>query len=290
MITVIGDLVVDLIVNHKGAHYGTDSESNISTYSGGQANHVAAWIAHSGADCTLIGRVGHDLYGDFLLQEADELGVKTVVEKDQFAETGKIIILVDEATGERSMFTDRGANVKLSVDQIERSEPVLSASSSLYISGYTLFQDETFQAVEKAKELAQASQVRIAVDPSSTYFLKVHKERLLAFINDVDFFFPNYEEGVLLTGESEPEAIVEALRQIVKFPILKLGSNGCMVYQDGPKRIDAKKVQVVDTTGAGDSFIGAFLAEYEKTKDLVGAAEFANGIAAVNVQTYGGRP
>ncbi|MBB6455074.1 sugar/nucleoside kinase (ribokinase family) [Salirhabdus euzebyi] len=288
MITTIGDLVVDLIVSHKGNHFGTDSESSIATYAGGQANHVAAWIAKCESNSTLVGRVGNDLYGDFLLKEAKQLGITTAVERDPVLETGKIIILVDESTSERSMYTDRGANIHLSPDQVEASEETIQQSSCLYISGYALFQENTYQAMVKAKEIAKAHHVPVALDPSSTYFLEKFKKRIITFAEDVDFLFPNYEEGVFLTGEQDPDAIMVALKKMSANPILKLGDKGCLLPNG--EYITATKVKAVDTTGAGDSFIGAFLAKYEKTKDIFASATFANQIAATAVQKYGGRP
>ncbi len=291
MITVIGDLVVDLIVQKSGNHYATDTESNITTQAGGQGNHVAAWIAATGGESTLIGRVGNDVYGEFLEQEAQQIGIQLALEKDQEWETGKIIILVDENNGERSMFTDRRANKGLSAEQIQDAESIIQNSSLLYISGYSLFDERTRPAVERAKEIAKNYNIPIAIDPSSTYFLDHHYDYVSEFIRGIDFLFPNYEEGLVLTRKQRPEDIMRKLKVFVKNPVLTLGDDGCMVFdEDRLLHIRGKDVNVIDTTGAGDSFIGAFLSQYNQSSNLKEAAQVANDKAAQTVQRIGGRP
>lgn len=291
MITVIGDLVVDSIVQKMGNHYATDTESSITTLAGGQGNHVAAWIASTGGESTLIGCVGHDVYGKFLTEEAHKQGVQLAVKQDYELETGKIMILVDKHNGERSMFNDRGANKKLSIEQVQEAEPIIQHSTILYISGYTLFDPHTRKAVEKAKDIASQHNIRIAIDPSSTYYLDHHHDYVNEFIRGVDFLFPNYEEGVLLTGKQRPEEIMRKLKVFVKNPVLTLGRDGCMVFhEDHLLHIKGHTVKAIDTTGAGDSFIGTFLHHFEKTRNLKEASQLANQQAALTVQTIGGRP
>lgn len=291
MITVIGDLVVDLIVQKSGNHYATDTESMITTKAGGQGNHVAAWIASTSCESTLIGRVGNDIYGDFLEREAKELGIQLALERDQNLETGKIVILVDHNNGERSMFNDRGANKGLTSEQIDHVETIIQNSTLLYISGYSLFDPVTRNAVERAKELAIKHNTPIAIDPSSTYFLDQHHDYVSEFIRGIDFLFPNYEEGIILTGKQRPEDIMRKLKIFVKNPVLTLGNEGCMVFHEGHLiHIKGQDVQPVDTTGAGDSFIGSFLSHYTKSSNLKESAQHANDLATKTVQNIGGRP
>lgn len=291
MITVIGDLVVDLIVKTAGNHYGTDTESSITTHAGGQANHVAAWVTATGGESTLIGRVGTDLYGDFLMKDAKQHGVQVAIEKDKHEETGKIVILVDNQNSERTMFNDRGANKKLNLEQMKQAESVIKTSSCLYISGYSFFEETTREAIEYAKQFAKDHHVPVAIDPSSTYFINQHKDYVLEFIRGSDFLFPNVEEGIMLTGKQRPEDIMRKLKFFVKHPVLTLGEEGCMFFcQERLVQIKAEQVTPIDSTGAGDTFNGAFLSNYFTHKDVKKAAQFANKTAAQTVQRVGGRP
>lgn len=287
MITVIGDLVTDIIVNHESANYSTDTDGAIRLHPGGQANNVAAWSAREGAECRLIGKVGDDPFGQFLLENARKRGVYTRVRVDPAHPTGKIVILVDSQTGERSMITDRGANLELTENDIGD----LADSKLVYLSGYSLFAEKPRRAAAHAKELANRAGIPVVLDPSSTYFLKAHQESFIEFLDGVTFLVPNYDEGKLLTGEEEPRNIVKRLKQWVPQPILKLGERGCL-FENGGKVIEitAPRAVAVDATGAGDSFIGAFMAEYVRSGDIGKAAERAVAVSAKVVTQYGSMP
>ncbi|HET7578496.1 MAG TPA: carbohydrate kinase family protein [Bacillales bacterium] len=288
MITVIGDLVADILVSSQGAaNYATDTEGSIQLRAGGQGNHVAAWIAAAGRPSRLIGKVGEDPFGSFLLEEVEKNGVTCSVTADPRIQTGKIVILIEENTGERSMITDRGANLHLCSEDIEGIED----SQLLYISGYSWFAPGPRRAVELAKRIALSNGVPITVDPSSTYYLKENKEAFLEFLDGVTFLFPNYEEGRLLTGEEDPEKIVSTLQNYVRHPVLKLGSEGCLVCENRAiVKIPGKKTKAVDATGAGDSFTGTFLAAYVKTESLTEAAYRAVAVSSKVVSQIGARP
>lgn len=288
MITVIGDLTVDILVNKDETNYATDTEGEITFRPGGQANNVAAWIAHGNVPCQLIGRVGNDPFGTYLLDLLNERGIKANITTDPSEQTGKIVILIDEKTKNRSMITDRGANLKLSKSHITDVEK----SKFLYLSGYSLFEKNIKDAIQYAKEIAVSHGIPIAIDPSSTYFLKKHKAEFLQFLESISFIFPNYDEGKFLTGEKEPEKIIAALKDIVPHPILKLGEEGCLLYDENNHlvHLPAKNVKAVDTTGAGDSFIGTFLANYVKTNDKVFSAKKATENAAIAVGKIGAWP
>ncbi|WP_054948775.1 carbohydrate kinase family protein [Numidum massiliense] len=284
MITVVGDLVVDFLVSKGATNFATDTDGRIQLRPGGQANNVARFVASEGAPCRLIGKVGSDPLGTYLIDEASKHGVDCEVAKDAEVETGKIVILVDEQTGERSMITDRGANTRLTPDDLVGIEN----SDILYMSGYAFFEDKPREAMRAAKEVAREAGIPVALDPSSTYFLQRHKEAFLQFLDGVTFLFPSYEEGVLLTGEKEPQKIVAALRKFVPMPVLTCGEEGCWFYRDGSYvALPPPKVSAVDTTGAGDSFAGSFLATYWRTRDVTQAAKRAVEVAAQTV-TYVG--
>ena len=288
MITVIGDLCVDIQVNKNETNYATDTEGKIEFTPGGQANNVAAWIAEEGVKCQLIGRVGDDPFGQYLVNLLKKQGIIGNIYFDENQQTGKILVIIDDATKNRSMVVDRGANLKLSVSQIKGIE----SSNLLYISGYSLFDENIKEAIYHAKEVAISNNIPIAIDPSSTYFLKEHKEEFIKFLSNITFMFPNYEEGCLLTNETEPSKIMRKLKELVPHPILKLGSEGCMLYDDNNELIHlpAKQVDVIDTTGAGDSFIGTFLANYEKTNNKLQSAKKAIDNASKVVTKFGSWP
>lgn len=108
----------------------------------------------------------------------------------------------------------------------------------------------------------------------------------------MDFCFPNLEEGKVLTNKEKPEEIVKELLNYYKNVVLKLGKKGC--YLGNKKRIRIVKQNIkraeADSTGAGDAFAAAFIADYLNNKDLKSAAERANEVAFKCVNKVGGRP
>lgn len=287
MITVIGDLVVDIIVSKGATNFATDTDGSIGMSPGGQANNVAAWIAHEGVASRLIGKVGDDPFGIYLLDQAKKQGISCEVSVDPSAPTGKIVVLVDRETGERSMIPDRGANLNLGESDIRGVEE----SDILYLSGYSFFAEKPRKAISSAKKTAVSNGIPVALDPSSTHFLQACKQDFLRFLDGVTFLVPNYEEGVLLTGETEPQRILTALKELVPCPILKLGADGCLFYEnDVCVKLSAPKVTAVDVTGAGDSFIGSFLATYAITKDIRKSVERAIEVSSQVVTRIGACP
>lgn len=287
MITVIGDLVSDIIVHRDVMNYGTDTDASIRLHCGGQGNNVAAWIAHEGVECQLIGRVGEDPFGFHLLAHARKYGIHCEVKADPLHPTGKIIVMIDNDTGERSMIVDRGANLELGSEDIVNVEQ----SKLVYLSGYSLFADKPRQAITHAKEIAVSQGIPIALDPSSTYNLKDHKEILFDFLDGITFLFPNLEEGMYLTGETEPTRILQRLAELVPHPILKMGEGGCL-FLEGQTIVHLKppRVKAIDVTGAGDSFIGSFLAKYYSTQDIRKSAQRAIEISSKVVTQNGSMP
>ena len=106
-------------------------------------------------------------------------------------------------------------------------------------------------------------------------------------------FLPNYEEGGVLTGLDEPEAIAAALAKLYPQALimLKLDADGALVYEDGiATLVPPATNNLVDATGAGDSFAGAFLARYLNGATALEAARFATTISAWVIEHLGARP
>lgn len=287
MITIIGDLVVDILVSKEEMNYGTDTDADINFRSGGQGNNVATFIKREDVDCQLIGNVGDDPFGRYLIEKTEEKDIISKISTDSNGKTGTIILMIDSNDGQRSMITDRGANLNLSDDKIKGVED----SDLLYLSGYSLFSEKTRKSAITAKQIAMENNIPVALDPSSTYFLKDGKDNFLNFLKGVTFFFPNYDEGSLLTGKTKSDEILKELKKYVKVPVLTLGEKGCAVFIDEQYTfIEADSVEVVDTTAAGDSFAGAFLAAYCKTEDIRSSANHALKVGSNTVTYFGALP
>jgi len=289
-VLVVGDLLYDMLAKAEGEiSLGTDTFVPIRVDAGGSGANAAAWLAHAGVETLFVGRVGDDVFGRFLEGEMERAGVRAYPARDPSLATGKVFVLVDGA-GERTMITDRGASEALGPDDLPGS---FFAGGHLHLSGYTFSGGSRREAARKATRLARAAGMTVSVDPSSVPLLRsVGPDSFLKWTRGAELLFPNLSEGEILTGERDPERILEKLLPYYGAVVLKLGPDGA-VYAgagDEPIREPAAPAGVEDTTGAGDAFSAGFLAAW-----LAGAspAESLRGgvtLAGRAVGRVGARP
>ena len=160
------------------------------------------------------------------------------------------------------MFTDRGANLGLRPADLPGQ--LLDGAKLLHVSGYQLFESGTRSAVRDLWQAALEAGIPTSVDPASVSGLrKMGSQSFLEWTSGASLVFPNLDEGRLLTGHREPEAIVAALLETYRIVALKLGAAGALVAASDGRRVPiaARPAAVVDCTGAGDAFCAGFLAK-----------------------------
>jgi len=287
---VVGDVINDIVVRPLGPlAVGTDTPSRVEVLPGGSGANQAAWLGALGARVRFVGRAGQ---ADAAVHRATlaRHGVETRIAVDQDVPTGTIVILVGP-DGERSMFTDRGASLALSADDVP--DEVLAGASILHVSGYALFAEAPRAAVRRLWATAREAGVPTSVDPSSVAELAVvGPAAFLEWTAGAALVLPNHDEGRLLTGAETADEIVEALLEHYEAVALKLGPAGALVARSGGRRVrvPATAVPVVDTTGAGDAFSAGFLAGFLAGDGLDSCAAAAVAAAARAVARVGARP
>jgi sugar/nucleoside kinase (ribokinase family) len=289
-VLVVGDLLYDMLAKAEGEiTLGTDTFVPIRVDAGGSGANAAAWLAHSGVETRFVGRVGDDVFGHFLEGEMERAGVGSHLARDPSVATGKVFVLVDGA-GERTMITDRGAGEALGPEDLPEA---LFAGGHLHLSGYTLSGGSRRETAKKALRLARAAGMTVSVDPSSVSLLgSVGPERFLEWTRGADLLFPNLTEGETLTGEGDPDRILENLLPYYSAVVLKLGPDGAVYADAGGNRIrePAAPVGVEDTTGAGDAFSAGFLAAWLAGGSPAEALGGGAGLAGRAVGNVGARP
>jgi len=253
-------------------------------------------MAHLGAAVTFAGRVGARDVG-YHRRELTRVGVRAHLAVDPAADTGSIVIMV-APDGERTMFTDRGANQRLHQEDLPAR--LLDEADVLHLTGYTFCEPPLLEVALWLLEQARSRDLAVTVDPGSAAFLaRMERGAFLRWTEGAAVCFPNRDEAAVLVGDADPVTMASRLASHYGVVALKLGSAGCMLAVAGqaPVRIPAVHVQAVqDTTGAGDAFCGAFMSRWlaggpaPPAADLVGAAEFAARIAASVVTRFGARP
>ncbi|MDA2962188.1 MAG: carbohydrate kinase family protein [Actinomycetota bacterium] len=287
-ILCIGDLALDVIAQLKESiNYGNDTSSRISTHPGGQAANVSTWITRTNTKAQLVARVGNDPVGFALISDLDKYGVEHMNLMRSGRPTGVVVILVD-ANGERTMFPDNGANADLEVSDL----PALDEFDGAYLSGYALLDFRSRDAVLAMVTKIKAAGVPIYFDPTTTGAMKiVSREEVLSWVALMDGILLNAEEAIYLGGFSEIEVAAKNLQAYTPLVVIKLGSRGATaIFNQESARVPAVTTNVVDTTGAGDSFAAGFIPMWLQTHELEAALSAGTSLAAKCVATVGARP
>jgi len=211
------------------------------------------------------------------------------------AKNGRVnaFVFVDE-TGERSMVSGRGADFYLLPSELPRD--TVRRASHLHMTAWSFFVDPPRAAARAAARLASECGSTLSFDPGSFQMIEeMGVNQFLAVTQDlgIDVFLPNYQEGEVLTGLDDPEAIAASLAKLYPQALimLKLDADGALVYDNGvATHIPPATNNLVDATGAGDSFAGAFLARYLGGVSAVDAAHYATSISAWVIEHLGARP
>ncbi len=246
---------------------------------GGKGSNQAIQAARCGASVGMIAALGLDAAGDQALRMWADEGIDTSgVARIEGAGTGTAVILVD-AAGENQIVVDLGANAALAADAIEAAGDLLRGADVVVAQ-----LEVPHQAVRRAFEIARAAARTTLLNAAPAP--EALDEALLAL---TDILVVNAGEGRVLTGEIEPEAIAAALVQRVGIVIVTLGAAGVLVRRDGEGayRLPAAAARVVDTTGAGDAFVGALAARLAARESLSAAVAFAVAAGALACERQG---
>jgi ribokinase len=272
VIAVVGSINLDMVVTveRHPAPGETVMGGDHRELPGGKGANQAVAVARLGADVEMIGRVGADAHGTRLRDHLANEGVDVEhVTVDDDAPTGMALIAVDGA-GENTIVVSPGANAHVGAGDVESARDVLAGAA------VTLLQHEVpVSAVDAAIAAA-----------GGTVVLNPAPARALA--REVDVLVPNRGElGRLARRDGDPVDLARGLEH-ARAVVVTLGSEGVLVVEgQRAERIEAPRVNAVDTTGAGDAFCGALAQALADGADLVEAARWAVRVAAVSVTRVG---
>ena len=282
-ILVIGSANIDLTIHtDRMPKLGeTVAGHGFSMNSGGKGANQAVAAAKLGGDVKVLGVIGNDTYGEKLLADLRKSGAFFEGITADGVPTGTACITV--VNGDNFIVLNPGANDLLTPEIIEEKAELIRKSD------YVIMQLEIpVDSVLRAAVIAKDAGTSVVLNPAPVKELPDEIYRL------TDIMIPNEYEAMLLTGistdnEQGCRAAVEDLRKKgVKTVIITLGDRGC-VYNDGDRIIfhPAGKADVVDTTSAGDSFIGALCCKLASGNSLPEAIDYATKVAAVTVSRRG---
>ncbi|AUI71740.1 ribokinase [Companilactobacillus alimentarius] len=286
-VVVLGSINVDTILNIKrlpvpGETMAMSDESNAG---GGKGANQAIAAVRGGAKTTFIAKIGQDHAADFMLDtfKKDGLNMENIT-VDPKAGTGKAYILLDD-NGQNSILIYGGANQTISVDDVKNAESSIAEADCL-ISEF----ETPIEATLEAFRIAKKNNVVTILNPAPA---KTDIPEELFQLTDI--IVPNETEAEAITGVKavDKKSIINSADKLnkmgVKRVIITIGSRGSLYYTDGKDDfVNAYKVSAVDTTAAGDTFIGYLAAKLDSNLDnMVEAMKFASKASSIAVQVKG---
>ncbi|MBU3197707.1 ribokinase [Clostridium estertheticum] len=288
-VCILGSINMDMVVSiDKMPLIGeTIFSENFKLAHGGKGANQAVASRRLGAEVYMVGKIGQDSYGLQIVSALEKEGINVDnIFKDDVKPTGTAIITVDNK-GNNSIIVVAGANMALNLEEIDKCKEVI-ANSDIIVAQFETPIEVTMEVFKFAKE----NGVITILNPAPA---KEIPKELLAY---TDIIVPNETEATTLTGvnvndlESAKQAANSFLDNKVKYVIITLGNMGAAVIsKEGGVLIPAYKVNAIDSTAAGDSFIGAITTKLTKSNlninSLVEAVKFANRVSAIVVQREG---
>ncbi|MGD8626690.1 MAG: ribokinase [Anaerolineae bacterium] len=287
-ITVVGSLNMDLVA--RAARLPQPGETilghDFRTVPGGKGANQAVAAARLGARVTMVGRVGDDAFGDQLIENLAASGVDhSLVGRDAQAATGVALIVVDDG-GQNSIVVAPGANGRLTPSDVEAAEAAIAGSDALLLQ-----LESPLESVVRAAEMAHAHGVRVILNPAPARALPA------SLLSRVEVLIPNESEAALLASmpagdRAEATAAALALQKRgVGQVVVTLGARGALLAGgEGVTHFAAFAVTPVDTTAAGDAFVGSFAVALAEGRSPAGAVRRGNAAGALAASKPGAQP
>jgi ribokinase len=294
-LVVVGDYAWDVLIRTNTVlQSGGDTVGEVQLAPGGSAANAAVWAQRCGLPSTFVGKIGRDRFGTLAQENLDDEGVESYLIATEAHLTGSVAVWIDH-TGQRSMVSGKGADHALLPQELPRS--LIVSARHVHLSGWSFFDDPPRAAVRAAAILARGSGATLSLDPASFQMIEeMGTDAFVAVTADlgIDLFFPNAQEAATLSGEREPARMAAALRERYGAEVaLKLDAQGAYVLERGATSgvpVPPKSNRLVDATGAGDAFAGAFLSRRLQGASALDAARFAVDISEWVIQHVGARP
>lgn len=267
-ILCIGEALIDMICTDKGSAL-SDGE-NFLKKPGGAPTNVAAAIAALGGQAALSAKVGADPFGKHLIDVMHNFGVSTkhmIADKDHFTTLAFVSLLKN---GERDFYFNRGADGELTTEETDTIN--LNNYSIVHFGSATAFLPGALQlAYQSLLQKALHNNIHISFDPNYRQLLFQHDQQSFIdqswnYLSVCNFFKVSDEEALLLTGKKEVrDAAADFIKRTKAVFAITLGKAGTLLGLNGKTMIiPSIPVNAVDTTGAGDAFVGAVLFQLSK--------------------------
>jgi len=282
-IVVIGSINMDLVTSVKAFPKAGETihSTSLAYFSGGKGANQAVAAARNGADVQMVGAVGTDSFAQELISNLESSGVNTKSILQQEGNSGLALITVEHA-GENQIILAPGSNISFTYRDIEQKIAWQDASAVLLQNEINW--ETTIEVMKAAKQYG----VPVWFNPAPA--IKIETE-LMQYIHTCIL---NETEIEVITGieiHSAEDAVKAAsfmIQQGMREVVVTLGEKGCVyISEEEQLTIPAFKVDAVDTTAAGDTFIGTYAAAVSKGRSKLEALQYAVAASALTVTKNG---
>ncbi len=282
-IAVVGSFVVDLVfkVKRRPGPGETMLADDFGMFLGGKGFNQAVGARRLGADVSMVGRIGDDVFGDMFMAKLEQEGIDSSrVTRDPKAGTAIASPVID-ASGQNSIIAAPRANMRVTPADVLVAEEQIAAADVLMLQ----FEIPTATS-KRAAEIARKHGTMVLLDPAPV------EHGFERFAAPIDYVVPNEIEAHMLTGRMTPEeAGAVLLPETRRGVVVSLGEQGAMAIDRAALlRFPAYKVKVVDTTGAGDAFRAGLAVKIAEGASLADAVRFANACGALAFTVMGAEP
>lgn len=298
-VCAVGEILIDFTPAGKNEQGQTMYIRN----AGGAPANVAAAVSKFGGKSVFMGKAGNDIQGRFLKSTLDDLRVNTegLLLTDDYFTTLAFVDIDDRGEREFAFARQYGADKFLKEEEI--SEDLIKRSAILHVGSVSLTEEPSRSAVKYAVETARNNDVLVSYDPNYREALWEDRREAVKHMREMlkyaDLVKMSDDETEILTGERDYERAARKVCEMgASIAVVTMGRKGAFICNPGGECfVGGFESNTVDTTGAGDTFWGAFLYCFaqdganvdmittERTREY---ALFANAAASLCVRKYGG--
>ncbi|MCP3653923.1 ribokinase [Herbaspirillum sp.] len=286
MIVIIGSVNMDLVLRVPrmplpGETLAGDKFMTIPGGKGANQAVACARLAAPGTSVAMVACVGDDAFGGQMRQSITACGIDDRYIDEVAGEATGIASIMVDANAQNSIVIAAGANGRLDVERIERARPLIEQASIVLLQ-----LEVPMDTVIHSIELAHALGKTVVLNPAPAQALP------RALLQKIDYLILNEIEAAMLAEEQSEDIplLAQKLHDLgARNVVVTLGEKGVYgSFADGQQRhLPARKVQAVDTTAAGDTFIGGFIGAIAQGRDQFDAIAYAQAAAALSVTRVG---
>jgi sugar/nucleoside kinase (ribokinase family) len=285
-IACVGQIVADVVVHPVAGMPAAGAAAMVKAIelrTGGCGCNTAVLLHKLGQPTALLGRIGCEPFGDFMAQRLSAVGLDVRgLARAAGVPTSSVIVMI-AAGGERSFLYCPGGSEKFNLTDIDW--PTIEQAKMVHVGGIMKLDSlDIAELLRRAKALGKITSMDTDFDPTGRWLSIIEP-----FLPHTDLFLPSLDEARMISGKREPAEIAAFfLDRGPKVVAIKQGETGCYIRtREREVQVPAFRVDVVDTTGAGDAFVAGFLAGWRMGWPLEKCGQLANACGGLCVTKIG---